>query len=135
MIPNDVSASVALAQLQRLPANQAGRRGVWEAYRRELADVTWLDLPPEPNAGDRHSYFTFLIRVLDGRRDALAHALLEQGIYTSLRYQPLHLVPPFDGGPPLPNSELLAEQGLNLPLHPRLSDDDVARVIDGVRGF
>jgi aminotransferase len=135
MIPNDVSASVALAQLQRLPASQAARRRVWEAYLRELADVGWLSLPPEPSAGDRHSYFTFLIRVLDGRRDALAHALLEQGIYTSLRYQPLHLVRPFDGGPSLPNSELLAEQGLNLPLHPRLSDDDVARVIDSVRRF
>jgi dTDP-4-amino-4,6-dideoxygalactose transaminase len=135
MIPNDVSASIALGQLQRLPANQAARKRVWEAYRRELADVSWLGLPPEPTVGDRHSYFTFLVRVLDGRRDALAHALLAQGIYTSLRYQPLHLLRPFGDGRSLPNSELLAEQGLNLPLHPRLSDDDVARVVEGVRGF
>ena len=135
MIPNDVSASIALGQLQRLPANQAARKRVWETYRRELADVSWLGLPPEPTEGDRHSYFTFLVRVLDGRRDALAHALLAQGIYTSLRYQPLHLVRPFGDGRSLPNSELLAEQGLNLPLHPRLSDDDVARVVEGVRGF
>ena len=135
MIPNDVSASIALAQLEKLPANQAARKRVWETYRRELEDLAWLRLPPEPRPGDRHSYFTFLVRVLDGRRDALAHALLERGIYTSLRYQPLHLVRPFDDGRSLPNSELLAEEGLNLPLHPRLRDDDVARVIDGVRGF
>ena len=76
-----------------------------------------------------------LVRVLDGRRDELAQTLLEQGIYTSLRYQPLHMVRPFRNGQSLPNAELLAEQGLNLPLHPRLSDDDVARVIDRVRGF
>jgi aminotransferase len=135
MIPNDVSASVALAQLERLPANQAARKRVWEMYQRGLADVAWLSLPADAKPGDRHSYFTFLIRVLDGRRDELAHTLLEHRIYTSLRYQPLHLVRPFRDGQSLPNTELLAEQGLNLPLHPRLSDDDVARVIDHVRRF
>lgn len=134
-IPNDVSASIGLAQLRRLPANQAARKRIWDAYRRELEGVTWLSLPAEAGPGERHSYFTFLVRVLDGRRDALAHDLLEQGIYTTLRYHPLHLVPPFDGGPPLRNTEILADQGLNLPLHPRMSDDDVARVIDAVSRF
>jgi aminotransferase len=134
-IPNDVSAGVALAQLDRLEANQAARNRVWDAYQRELAGLTWLELPPEPSSRERHSYFTFLVRVVDGRRDLLAQALLEEDIYTTLRYQPLHLVPPFDGGPSLPNAEALAEEGLNLPLHPGLSDDDVARVIDAVCRF
>ncbi len=134
-VPNDVSASIALAQLRRLPTNQAVNKRIWETYQRELAGVTWLSLPPEPSPRERHSYFTYLVRVLDDRRDALAHSLFEQGIYTTLRYQPLHLVPPFDGGPSLPNSEVLAEQGLNLPLHPRLSEDDVARVVDAVCRF
>jgi dTDP-4-amino-4,6-dideoxygalactose transaminase len=131
-IPNDVSASIALAQLDRLAENQARRAEIWRAYDEAFRDVEWLALPPDADAGERHSHFTYLVRVLDGRRDRLAHDLLARGIYTTLRYQPLHLFYPGAGGR-LPNAELLNEQGLNLPLHPRLSDDDVAHVVDAVR--
>lgn len=133
-LPNDVSASIGLAQLERLAANQARRAEIWRHYQRELADLAWLERPVDPNAGERHSWFTYLVRVLDGRRDRLAHKLLDEGIYTTLRYHPLHLTGTF--GPParpLPGCELLAEQGLNLPLHPALSDADVERVVTAVR--
>ena len=135
IIPNDVGASIALAQLARLPANQRRRREIWEVYQRELADVVWLARPIEPCADERHSYFTYLIRVLDGRRDALASYLLERGIYTTFRYHPLHLSPVYGSSARLPNCETLAEQGLNLPLHPLLSDTDVERVVQAVRSF
>jgi len=131
-IPNDVSASIALAQLDRLAESQARRAEIWRTYEEAFADVEWLELPPDAPAGERHSYFTYLVRVRDGRRDRLAHDLLARGIYTTLRYQPLHLFYPGTGGS-LPNAELLNERGLNLPLHPRLSDHDVARVVDAVR--
>lgn len=134
-IPNDVSAGIALAQLERLAGSQARRREIWLAYQEAFADLEWLALPPDTPAGGRHSYFTYLVRVLDGRRDRLARDLLGRGIYTTLRYQPLHLVFPGAGHVTLPNAELLNEQGLNLPLHPRLGDDDVARVVDAVRSF
>jgi aminotransferase len=75
------------------------------------------------------------VRVLDGRRDELAGFLLDRGIYTTLRYHPLHLVGGFAGGAPLPMTERLAEEGLNLPLHPRMSDADVERVVDALTAF
>jgi len=134
-IPNDVSAGIGLAQLQRLAENQSRRRAVWDRYGRELADVRWLALPASAGPGERHSYFTYLVRVVDGRRDELARHLLEAGIYTTLRYPALHLVYPNGTGRSLPNAELLSEQGLNLPLHPRLGGDDVTRVIEAVRSF
>ena len=136
MLPNDVCASVGLVQLDKLPANQARRKEIWDRYQRELSTIGWLKLPAEPAPDERHSYFTYFVRVLDGRRDKLAAYLLERQIYTTLRYHPLHLCPIY-GPPPrrLPNCELLNEQGLNLPLHPRLSDDDVSRVIEAVKVF
>jgi aminotransferase len=42
-LPNDVSASIGLAQLARLPSNQERRREIWEHYQRELADLAWLE--------------------------------------------------------------------------------------------
>jgi aminotransferase len=133
-LPNDVSASIGLAQLQRLAANQARRRAIWAHYQGELADLPWLATPVDPGAGQRHSWFTYFLRVLDGRRDALARKLLDRGIYTTLRYHPLHLAGTF-GAPEraLPNCELLAEQGLNIPLHPSLTDAEVEQVVAAVR--
>jgi aminotransferase len=133
-LPNDVSASIGLAQLERLGANQQRRREIWRHYQRELADIAWLERPVDPDGGERHSWFTYFVRVLDGSRDRLAQRLLDDGIYTTLRYHPLHLAGTF-GTPDraLPNCELLAEQGLNLPLHPALSDADVERIVTAVR--
>jgi aminotransferase len=133
-LPNDVSASIGLAQLQRLAANQERRRAIWEHYQRELAGLAWLLTPLDPGPGQRHSWFTYFLRVVDGRRDALARKLLDRGIYTTLRYHPLHLAGRF-GAPerPLPNCELLAEQGLNIPLHPSLTDAQVEQVVAAIR--
>lgn len=133
--PNDIAASIGLVQLERLPGLQEQRARMWRTYQEQLAGIPWLVCPEEPARDERHSFFTYLIRVVDGRRDALASHLLERGIYTTLRYQPLHLSPIFESDAVLPGCEQLSEEGLNLPLHPRLSDTDLGRVIDALRHF
>lgn len=126
MLPNDISASFGLAQLRKLPTLQQRRRQIWDIYQREL-NLPWLT---QPVNSERHSYFTYLVRVLEGSRDNLAKYLLDNSVYTTLRYHPLHMNPIYGSSAHLPNCELLNEQGLNLPLHPRLSDEDVYTVID-----
>jgi aminotransferase len=137
MLPNDVSASIGLGQLARLPENQARRAAIWAHYQRELGELGWLTAPVEPTADERHSWFTYFVRIAgDGRRDALAHTLLDAGIYTTLRYHPLHLAGTFGAAQRrLPGCERLAEEGLNLPLHPSLTDGDVDQVVAAVKAF
>jgi aminotransferase len=135
ILPNDISASIGLVQLEKLADNQQRRKAIWERYQRELAGLDWLATPQEAGEGERHSYFTYLVRILNGRRDALASYLLEQRIYTTFRYHPLHLNPIYRSEASLANCELLNEQGLNLPLHPALSDGDVERILSAIRRF
>lgn len=135
LIPNDVSAAIGLVQLDKLDANQERRRELWAAYEEGLAGLDWLALPPGPAADERHSWFTYLVRVLDGRRDALAATLLDRGIYTTLRYSPLHRTGPYASDTALPATERLADEALNLPLHPRMTDADLERVLDAVNRF
>jgi dTDP-4-amino-4,6-dideoxygalactose transaminase len=135
LTPNDVSAAIGLVQLDKLDASQERRRRIWAAYADRLAGLDWLALPPGPAADERHSWFTYLVRVLDGRRDALAAALLDRGIYTTLRYTPLHRIGPYASPTPLPVSERLADEGLNIPLHPRMTDGDVERVVAALSAF
>lgn len=138
-ISNDVSAAIGRVQLQKLPGFIARRKTIWDTYQREFAGVRELlgvgalELPPEPLPGCTSSYYLYWIQT--PRRDALAQYLGERGIYTTFRYYPLHLVPFYASGARLTNAEFAGQYTLCLPIHQNLSDDDVARVIEAVRGF
>lgn len=134
-LPNDISASIALAQLSKLDAMQARRKQIWDRYQEQFAGVAWLVRPTEPGGNERHSYFTYVVRVLGGRRDEFARYLYEAGIYTTLRYHPLHLNPIYGSSARLPVCEQLNEEALSLPLHPSLSEHDVERIVSAVHGF
>jgi aminotransferase len=134
MLPTNMAASIGLAQLDRIDALQARRKQIWDTYQKELAGVPGLKTPFEAKPGDRHSYFTYCIRVPE--RDELAHFLLAEQIYTTLRYHPLHLNSLYGQmDTRLPNSEQLNADALSIPIHPRMSDGDVERVIEKIKAF
>jgi dTDP-4-amino-4,6-dideoxygalactose transaminase len=134
MLPTNLAASIGLAQLDRIDSLQVRRKEIWDAYQRELSTVPSLITPPEAPTGDRHSYFTYCIRV--PRRDELAHYLLSEQIYTTLRYHPLHLNPLYrQMDVRLPNCEQLNQDALSIPIHPRMSNEDVEKVVDRIKFF
>ncbi len=135
MLPNDIVASVGLAQLRRLDSNQRYREKIWRFYQQEFASVGWLRRPVDAAENEQHSYFTYTIRVLNQRRDDLARYLLERGIYTTLRYEPLHLIPIYKSHSKLPISEQLNEEALSIPLHPRLTENEVQYIVDSIKSF
>lgn len=133
MNPSDISAGIGLAQLQRLDELQNYRKRIWEIYQEEFSSISWIRTPLDAQNGDKHSYFTYFIRV--PHRNEMAKYLFEKGIYTTLRYHPLHLNPLYNYKKSLPNSELLNEEGLNIPLHPSLSMEDVETVVHYCKKF
>ena len=108
---------------------------VLNVYKKELGGLSWLELPEDADDGERHSYFTYCIRVKNNRRDALAQYLFKNNIYTTLRFHPLHMNPIYGSVAKLPNSERLNEVALNIPLHPGLSESDLNCVIEKIRDF
>jgi aminotransferase len=135
MLPNDIVASVGLAQLKRIDSNQRYRKKLWEYYQQEFASVGWLSRPIDAGQNEQHSYFTYTIRLLNKRRDELARFLLDRGIYTTLRYEPLHLLPIYKSKSKLPVSERLNEEALSIPLHPRLTEAEVQYIVDSIKAF
>ena len=134
MLPTNMAAGIGLAQLDRIDALQARRKVIWDRYQNELSFVKGLILPQDAPEGDRHSYFTYCIRA--PRRDELAHYLLKEHIYTTLRYHPLHLNPLYQQlDARLVNSELLNGDALSIPIHPRMTDEEVSLVIEKIVKF
>lgn len=134
MLPTNIAASIGIVQLDKLDALQARRKEIWDVYQREFAAMGAITTPVDAAPGDRHSYFTYCIRA--PKRDNLAHHLLDQGIYTTLRYHPLHLNPLYQQMEKrLPNSEQLNDDALSIPIHPRLTDSEVEYIINKIRSF
>jgi len=80
--------------------------------------------------------FTYIVRVLNGKREELIEFLKEKGVGTGIHYIPNHLQPFFKHfSSPLSTTEKLAEEILTLPLYYDMSDDDVDLVIDSVVSF
>lgn len=133
-ISNDVLAAIGREQLKKLPSFIARRKQIWDFYQHELSDVAGIETPPEPLAESEGSYYLYWIR-MQKKRDELALYLSENGVYTTFRYFPLHMVGHFNARCRLPNAEKISEVTLNLPLHQNLSESDVEHVCDLVKNF
>lgn len=136
---SEVLAAILEVQLDKAAEIQARRAAVVSRYRAGLQD--WarehgVALPPElPERETNHHIFHLLYP--DGRlRDAALAALRARGVMASFHYVPLHSSPhgrAIGATPELPVTERVASTLVRLPLHPRLSDEDVTRVIEAVR--
>jgi dTDP-4-amino-4,6-dideoxygalactose transaminase len=136
MLPTNISASIGLAQLERRAELQLKRKEVWDLYQVEFKDLKFIETPNlDVEFPYSHSYFTYVVKA--SRRDSLAKYLLNNGIYTTLRYQPLDNYSHFkqDVKNRLENSEKLSRTSLSLPLHPRLLNSEVEKVISCVKNF
>ena len=137
---SDVLAALLDAQLDKLDAIQARRAAITARYRSGLADwaaTGGVRLPALlPDREPNHHIFYLLYPAPQARDRALA-ALRAGGVLATFHYVPLHSSPhgrSLGPQPELPITERVASTLLRLPLHPRLTDDDVERVIEAVRG-
>ena len=134
-IMNDISSAIGLEQLDRLPSFIERRREVHQAYDGELADVGGLTTPPPVPDHATSSYYFYWVQTEPETRDRLARFLRDEGVYTTFRYYPLHLVERYGSTDALPVAEKAALSTLCIPIHQALSDDDVGYVVDRIRAF
>lgn len=139
---NEIQAAVGREQLKVLDELNAGRRRAAEWYRRELAGVKGVALPPTDTPGKTESvYHMFVIRLDNNdRRESLARYLKEKAIETGVHYPvPNHLQPAMEELygklPPLPRTEDYVKRILSLPMFPALREDQVKTVADAIKQF
>ena len=133
-VSNDIAAAIGRVQLQKLAGFIQRRARIWAQYQEAFKEIAGLTMPPEPLPNCESSYYFYWLQ-LEEARDELAHYLAANGVYTSFRYFPLHLVKYYSSEAQLPNAEKINRTTLNLPLHQNLSDADVEKVITLVKAF
>ncbi|MEU8069012.1 MULTISPECIES: DegT/DnrJ/EryC1/StrS family aminotransferase [unclassified Micromonospora] len=128
LIGNDMTAAIGQVQLRRLPGFVARRRDICAAYDRALAGLRGVRLCPQPPEEHRSTHYFYWVQVDPALRDGIAEELLENGVYTTFRYPPLHRVPLYGSDARLPGTDAAAATTLLLPLHQSLTDAEVEQV-------
>ncbi len=123
-----LQAAILLPKLAILDEEIRQRQLVAAAYARQLPEVGIE--PPFVEAHNISVYAQYTIRVED--RDALRERLSEAGVPTAVHYPlPLNRQPAVeDLGAHLPIGDRAAREVLSLPMHPYLSDAQVAHIAD-----
>ncbi len=137
---DELQAAILLVKLRRLAAWNTRRRTIAAWYRRELASLGDVVIPPKEIEGSEHVYHVFTVRVAARVRNRLLQHLVSRGIGAAVFYpKPLHLQKVFrqlgyrTGD--FPVSERVAREVLALPIYPELSDLQLETVITTIRKF
>lgn len=136
----DIQAALGLVQLKRLDAMQARRREVAAIYTAALAPLEAFDLPSErPECASAWHLYPLRLRAgaLGVDRDAFIAAMRARNIGTSVHFIPIHTFTYYrekygfqPGDYPVTLRE--SERLVTIPLHPGLSDAEVADVVAAV---
>jgi perosamine synthetase len=133
--PSDLVAAIGLAQLPRLDERTETRRRNAAYLTEHLADY----LTPSVPEGREHVWHQYVMR-FPGERQAVIDGLTERGIGTLIYYPvPIHKQAYLQRYVPgaaelhLPVTDRLSGEVLAIPVHPRLSADDLAAIVAAVR--
>ena len=137
---SDVLAALLDAQLNRLDAIQKRREWVVATLpgrSRRLGTVSPRRAPPRRSSPTATAPYHIFYLICPDRlfRDRLLDGLRARGVQAAFHFVPLHTSPmgrELGEQPELPVTERIASTLVRLPLHPLLSEDEVARVVDSV---
>lgn len=131
----DIMAGIGLAQLRRYPGMLERRREIIGRYNDALKDlpVAVMNHYGPDHASSGHLYLTRLLGRSDAERREVIIKMAERGIACNVHYKPLPMMTAYralgfniNG---FQNAYNLFENEVTLPLHTRLSDEDVEYVI------
>lgn len=135
----DVAAAMGLAQMRRYPEMLARRKSVVAEYDAALRPlgVKTLEHYVEGRESSGHLYLTRLPGVERERRDDIIVKMAERGVVCNVHYKPLPMLTAYKNlgfdVENYPNARALFANEITLPLYSRLTDEQVAYVIDSYR--
>ena len=122
----DLNAVIGIEQLKRLDEFNNKRRENAEYYNKNLGNV----VKPVVDKNKKHVFHQYTIRVKD--RDEVIKKLEEKGIGYGVYYdKPIYKQKVYSGEyEELENTERISKEVISLPVHPKLSKEDLDKVIE-----
>jgi dTDP-4-amino-4,6-dideoxygalactose transaminase len=136
---SNIVAAVGRGQLEVLDARVARRRAIFEAYRNTLGTLEGISFMPEAAYGKGNRWLSVILvdaQAFGTDRETIRLALEAQNIEARPVWKPMHLQPVFKDARMVGGSvsEALFRDGLCLPSGSAMTDSDLTRVCDVIRG-
>lgn len=134
----DFQSALGIVQLDKMPKNLKRRNEIANIYEEKLKNVKEIKIPYiSDNIGS--SWHLYIIRVLDKNidRKVMFNKLRERNIGVNVHYLPIHCHPYYrklgyiKGICPI--SEKIYEEIITLPIHPKMSDEDVIYITETIK--
>lgn len=135
----DIMAALGLAQLRRYPGILARRRAIIEKYNEALADenVTVLQHFGPNHSSSGHLYLVRLNGKTREECNTIIEKMAEKGVATNVHYKPLPMLTAYKNEgfdiKDYPNAYELFANEITLPLHTKLTDEEVEYVIEAFK--
>ena len=135
----DIAASIGLVQLDRYPKLLERRENIIDQYNKgfEGTRITALSHSSEDYKSCGHLYITHVEGATFEQRGEIIVKMAERGISCNVHYKPLPLLTAYKNlGFDIenyPNAYNYYVKEITLPLHTRLSDEDVAVIIENFK--
>ena len=130
----DIQAGVGLAQLQKLEKVKNQRLATLKLYKDALSDIKDIKFM---NIDPKSTFIPFRAAFTSSRKEEIVKALEGSGIQTRSFFYPMHLQPSLKdfvtSQISCSNSEKLFEMGTALPVHSRVSENDVYNIRDLIK--
>jgi len=134
---DEMSASLGITQLKKIKWMIKEKRKIASWYNNALGDIADVELPVVGKSRT-HSWFVYVIRVKNGKRDRLMNELGRMGIQTKPYLPVIHLQPfmrklfKYKEGD-FPVAESVSGQTLALPLYIGLTKKDIEYIAQKLR--
>ena len=137
----DLQAALGIHQLARVEKNWLKRKAIWDQYIDAFSDLP-IELPSSVEPDTRHAYHLFTVGI-DAKnsglsRDHFLDRLKHFGVGVGVHYLSVPEHPYYQdsyGWQPehFPNAMKIGRNTMSLPLSPKLTDEDIQRVIHAVK--
>lgn len=130
----DVTAGIGLAQMKRYRSLLARRKEIIERYDEAFKPlrIGLLDHYNDEHQSSGHLYITRIPGIHQGQRQEIITKMAEAGIACNVHYKPLPMMTAYKNLgfdiKDYPNAYRMFENEVTLPLHTKLSDEDVEYV-------
>ena len=131
---SNINAAIGLAQIRKFDRFVEKKRAIVRKYNEAFLSVRGVEIL-QINL-EETAPFTYIIRVLGGRRDEAMDFMKSKGVGTGVHYIANHIQPFFSKyATPLPVTERLWKEILTLPLYYEMEDADIDLVIQSLKEF
>ena len=130
----DFHAAIGLPELEKIDDYLNKKKKIREKYIKTLNDLK-VNFVEQDQKGV--SYSNYFMTLQDERRDELAKFLKQNGIYSSLRYSPLHKMDLFKkySVEDMKGADYFYSNSLNIPIHQNLNIEEVDFICAKLREY